>query len=55
MPQNISDNKGRKYALLSEEMYKALKHANQAVTETESPEFTKVRKLDDRIKRHLTE
>lgn len=50
---NSGGGKGRKYALLTEEMYRTLKNLNQRSEQTESPEFVKVKQLDDQIKKIL--
>ena len=48
MAQNI-ERGGHKYAVISEELYKNMRRANQKSELTESPEFHKVRKLDEQI------
>ncbi|MCP4393482.1 MAG: hypothetical protein GY804_04340 [Alphaproteobacteria bacterium] len=50
MAQSIKDGKGRKYALLPQELYKSLKTSNQNAAETETPMFSKVKLLDDQIR-----
>ena len=48
MAQTI-DRGGHKYAVISEELYKNMRRANQRSELTESPEFHKVRRLDEEI------
>lgn len=52
MAQKV-ESKGHKYALISEELYKNLRKANQKTDLTESPEFLKMRNLDEEISQIL--
>ena len=45
----VTTKKGKKYALVEQEAYKALKNANRRTELTESPEFAKVKSLDEKI------
>ena len=49
MAQHLVENKGKKYALVSSELYKNLKNENLRTEHTQSPQFSHVIKLDDSI------
>ena len=53
--QIVGKANGKKYAVISEELYKYLRSANQRAEQTESPEFQKVKTLDDKIQEILTD
>ena len=44
------ENRGRKYTLLTEELYKNLRNANRRAEQTQSAEFSQILALDDKIK-----
>ena len=50
----LVENRGRKYALLTEELYKNLRNANRRTEQTQSAEFSQILALDDKIKDILT-
>ena len=45
---------GQKYALLAEELYKNLKRSNATAAQLQSPEFSKVKNLDEKIESILS-
>jgi hypothetical protein len=47
--QKIEKSGGRKYAVIPEEIYEALQNQNKTQEQTESPEFAKVKELDNEI------
>lgn len=46
----LLENRGKKYALLTEELYKNLRNANRRAEQTQSAEFSQILALDDKIK-----
>ncbi len=50
----LSTPKGKKFAMISEEMYKTLTNINQNIEQTQSAEFVKIKKLDDKIQEILS-
>jgi len=50
----INGNHGKKYAIISEELYKTLRNMNQQTEQRQSPLFQKIKLLDDQIKKILT-
>jgi len=50
----INGNHGKKYAVISEELYKTLRNMNQQVEQTQSPMFQKIKMLDGQIKNILS-
>ena len=49
MAQILSKSNGRKYAVISEQLYKSLRDINQRTEQTQSPEFKRVKDLDEEI------
>jgi hypothetical protein len=47
--QKIEKSGGRKYAVIPEEIYEALKNQHKTQEQTESPEFAKAKELDNEI------
>ena len=48
------ENNGKKYTLLTEELYKNLKRSNASAEQLQSPEFAKVKNLDEKIENILS-
>ena len=48
------ENNGKKYTLLTEELYKNLKRSNASAEQLQSPEFAKVKNLDEKIESILS-
>ena len=49
MAQQSIESKGKKFALLSDELYKNLRNENLKTEHTQSPQFSLVKKLDESI------
>ena len=54
MAAKSTESHGHKYALLAEELYKNLKRSNATAAQLQSPEFNKVRNLDEKIESILS-
>lgn len=47
--KNLTDLKGRRFTLLTEELYKSLKDREKTVNLTDSPEFSRIKSLEDEL------